>query len=719
MNALIGALRVSLSAETAQFEAGMKRAQRTANQTRSQFQKAFGGLGGIVKAGFAGVVTGLSIGLITQGVKAALDYAGSLKEVSQQLGVTTKDLQVFRYAAGQLGVSQNELERGLQRLTVTLGKVEAGAKAPAKALAAIGISADQLKGKDTGEAFRVIADGLEKVTDRSQRAAVEVALFGREGAKLDTLLSGGSAQINELSLAAEKLGIVLSDEQIQRADDTADKLDALKTVLSARVAGVVADNADSIYKLADSLIYLVAQAGDAIGKINELWRTFAINRARQVAAFPTLNKVLFGTKGSAAILRAGAAAIRGNIADKTPKAAPVSAPRSSGADIGQFLKGGGGGGKAKRGPKDTSLRDAFQFDQDLLRAQMDVVRAQQQLATDYSERAALSIQLLNLEQEAFKRGLEYEVAAGELTKAQAAQLEAEFVKRDALERQAVLAEEEAQRKEDYNRLDQLDFDLQRDILRSQEQLADTAAEQRAIRLRLLDLDYRAERARLETILADEQASYAAKEEARRRLANLNRTQANDTNAVIRDTAGPFEQAQMQFGDLSEEMENLRVNGIMAAGDALATLATEGFGSFKEQAISAIKAVIAEFIRLQTIKFLFNLLGSAAGAPGAGAAAGGSNSLAIGYAGLPGFATGGGFNVMGHKGIDKNVLQLNGLPIAKVSHGERVSISNDNQRMGVGGTTINMSFSGPVSRETMMQAGAKVRMAVASANRKGA
>ena len=125
MTALIGALRVSLSAETAQFEAGMKRAQRTANQTRSQFQKAFGGLGGIVKAGFAGVVSGVSIGLIVQGVKAALDYAGSLGEVSQQLGVTTKDLQVFRYAAGQAGISQQEMEQGLGRLTKAMGQAQA------------------------------------------------------------------------------------------------------------------------------------------------------------------------------------------------------------------------------------------------------------------------------------------------------------------------------------------------------------------------------------------------------------------------------------------------------------------------------------------------------------------------------------------------------------------------------------------------------------------
>jgi hypothetical protein len=49
-------------------------------------------------------------------------------------------------------------------------------------------------------------------------------LFGKAGAKLDNLLSGAEGRLNDLSDAAEKLGIVLSDEQIQKADETADKI---------------------------------------------------------------------------------------------------------------------------------------------------------------------------------------------------------------------------------------------------------------------------------------------------------------------------------------------------------------------------------------------------------------------------------------------------------------------------------------------------------------
>lgn len=42
-------------------------------------------------------------------------------------------------------------------------------------------------------------------------------------------------------------------------------------------------------------------------------------------------------------------------------------------------------------------------------------------------------------------------------------------------------------------------------------------------------------------------------------------------------------------------------------------------------------------------------------------------------GIPGFATGGSFMVQGKRGIDNNLLSLNGKPIARVSHGETVGV----------------------------------------------
>jgi hypothetical protein len=123
---IIASLRVALGLDSAQFSTGAKRAQRDANTMAASINRSLGS----IKAGLAGFASAFSVGLLARGIKSALDYAGSLGEVSQQLGVTTRDLQVFRFAAGQLGVSQEQLETGLSKLTITLGRVAAGAKAP-------------------------------------------------------------------------------------------------------------------------------------------------------------------------------------------------------------------------------------------------------------------------------------------------------------------------------------------------------------------------------------------------------------------------------------------------------------------------------------------------------------------------------------------------------------------------------------------------------------
>jgi hypothetical protein len=784
MSSLIAALRASLSLDTVQFEAGSKRARNSASTTARSINKSLGS----IKSFGQGFIGAFTVGALSAGVKAALNYAGSLGEVSQQLGVTTRDLQVLRFAAGQVGVSQEQLETGLSKLTITLGKVAAGAKAPIAALNAIGVSVDQLKGKDTGEAFRIIADALAKIPDRAQRAAIEVALFGKAGASLDNVLAGGSKAINKLAAAAEELGIVLSDEQIQKADDTADKLDAVKTVLAANIAGVVADNSTAILGLASSLGKLTsniiqflnsnphvalgllggfagARIGGAVGSLGGPVGTAAgtllggaagagIGAGQAGPSGPVVDKNFLKKRfiEEAAVLKKMRAAGQPfgdqqakvkRLRDKFVSAGgfiPGLNPSSASAtnSVGDFLAGGGGGGgkkdnsaaEAERARK-AALRDAYQFAQDERNANIDILRAKQDLAVNTDERTALSLEILQLEHEGALAQIQFDEDMGDINDSQAKIRIAQEEKLTALQKDAILAEQIAQDREDEERMSETQFNIRRDELSALLNLAQTSDERRRIALQLLDLDYEQKRQALEQIAANDKLTDAVRARARAELDALPNQKALDQRGVVQSTAGPWEQAQMDFSDLSEEMEHLKVQGVMGVADAFTTLLTNT-ENWKDATISAIKQVIAEFIRLQTMKFLMNLASSAMGVPGGGSMMGGGMGGGMSAVGgmsslfggvdpmfLTGFATGGSFNVMGRSGVDRNMLSLNGLPIAKVSRGERVSVGTNQQPMG--GNTYNMplNFHGPVSRETMMQAGAKVRAAVASANRKGA
>ena len=253
--------------------------QRSTNSRLVSVDEKFDALGALkgklagIGAGIAGALGGAAL---IDLAKRGLDYASSLQEVAQQLGVTTKDLQTYRYAASQVGISQELMDKGLAKLTVTMGQARDGVSKPKAAFAELGqiLGKDVLKGAATaGDALPLIADALNKTTDPAKRAALEVALFGKTGQQLDTLLQPGSAALNQLAQAAQDLGLVLSDEQIANADQTADKLAEVKQVLEANIASAVANNVSAIYALAnafESLIVKAAQAAEAVANFSNL-----------------------------------------------------------------------------------------------------------------------------------------------------------------------------------------------------------------------------------------------------------------------------------------------------------------------------------------------------------------------------------------------------------------------------------------------------------------
>lgn len=262
-----GTLEIELLTNVAKLQNDMQQMKRAVNDATASAGRDLSGLHskfeGLTSAakGFLGI---LSAGAIFAAGKRALEYASSLGEVAQQLGVTTKDLQTYRYAATQVGIAQEDMDKGLAKLTQTLGKARLGAAEPAKAFGALSklIGQDIVASSRTaGDALPLIAKALEKVRDPATRAAAEIALFGKAGQKLDTLLAGGKGEIDNLSRAAQELGIVLSDQQIQKADETADKIAAFKMVLESKLASTVADNAGAILTIANA----IATVADKVG----------------------------------------------------------------------------------------------------------------------------------------------------------------------------------------------------------------------------------------------------------------------------------------------------------------------------------------------------------------------------------------------------------------------------------------------------------------------
>lgn len=268
---VIGRLSVHLGLETAAFERGTKRAENR----MSGFQKNMQRVSGAVKTAFVGMLGAFAVDQIVSAAKESLEYASSLGEVASQLGTTTKALQEYRYVATQTGIEQDEMDKGLARLSKTIGEAAGGNEKAAKMFERLGISIRDSNGnvKDAGDVLPQIADAYTKLGSAAEQSALSAEVFGAKlGQKLNPMLAEGSKGILAMRDRANELGLVLDEAMIQNADEAADKITELNQFIKMKFTATVADNAKAIGTLADELINLITK----IGSVREEWRKLSL-----------------------------------------------------------------------------------------------------------------------------------------------------------------------------------------------------------------------------------------------------------------------------------------------------------------------------------------------------------------------------------------------------------------------------------------------------------
>jgi hypothetical protein len=666
--------------QVAQFQ---RRTQANLTLVERHFQKMSAGATtafSALRTGLAAFGASFGIAALIAAGKSALEYAGHLGELADTLGVTTKDLQEFSFAAGQVGVSQEALENALQKLRITMGQMAVGAEAPKKALEALrkGLSDQVLAAPDTGAKFRLIADAMSKVSDSSKRAAVEVALFKKAGAGIDNLLSGAQGSLNELSAAAQKLGIVLSDEQIQNADKTADKLRALKTVLEAQIAAAVADNADSIYNFANSLAYLVSKIGTALGWVAKL--RDELNNLTDIG-----HAALIGNANGIPSTATRIGQVGRSVSIALPPATPAQLAKSrpGGADVGDFLAG--------EGKKDHSAEEAerkriealnkqFRVQEDELQADLDILRAKQDASNDYVEQTTLAVQIADKEREIYDLTQDHRVAIGEISATDAKILKTKYDQADAEKRKKLLADEQVKRAEEVADIEKADYDRKVELLGMQADLARTADERRKIQHEILDAEIAYKRKLLQDTIDNPNASDADRENARRDLVGLPQEAALKGRLVDRANMNPLQQwadsVPKSAAEITEALQGIGTQGLDRLADSLTevVMGTKSLGdAFKEISHEIIAEIIHMTIRMLIFRAISGMIGGGAGAfsgVGADAAVGSGIYGDLGALGLPGLATGGPARagqpyIVGEKGPELFVPNASGIIVPKV------------------------------------------------------
>ena len=195
--------------------------ERAASQLKA-FGKAVTMVGGGMIA-LGGVVSGT----LTTAAKLFADWGSDLYDMSVRTGATVESLSALGYAAQQAGADIGTVEFGVRRAQNAIDSAAAGSKEAITALHELGLTAAMLQELTPDQQFAKLAEKIAALETPAQRTASAMALFGRSG----TMLLPMMMELGKLTDRARKLGLVMSTQDAQAADEFGDRLGELGAML--------------------------------------------------------------------------------------------------------------------------------------------------------------------------------------------------------------------------------------------------------------------------------------------------------------------------------------------------------------------------------------------------------------------------------------------------------------------------------------------------------
>ena len=165
---------------------------------------------------------GALAGMAGLAIKAGQD-ADELNTLSKQTGVATDELQKMQYAADLIDVDTDTIVGGLRKLKKNLdGHADSWKR--------VGVDVRDANGeyRDITSIFYDTIEGLSKIENETERDTVAMDLFGKSADELAGVIDDGGAALKSLGEEAENLGVIIPQEDLDRAKELNDQLDKLK-----------------------------------------------------------------------------------------------------------------------------------------------------------------------------------------------------------------------------------------------------------------------------------------------------------------------------------------------------------------------------------------------------------------------------------------------------------------------------------------------------------
>ena len=218
--------------------------------------------------GLSMVAGAVDLALAGLTVKAG-QTADDLNTMSKVTGISTDELQKYKYSADLLDVSVETIAKSQVKMKKSMYSAQQGSSAMAEAFATLGVAIEDSNGqlRSQDDVFTESIKALGQMENETQRDALAMQIFGKSASELNPLIEDNGETFQRVSdIFAQNNLDVVDQETIDKANQFQDALDTLKltgmatlSTIGMQLAGYLAPAMEKIAEVLGKVMGWLSQ----------------------------------------------------------------------------------------------------------------------------------------------------------------------------------------------------------------------------------------------------------------------------------------------------------------------------------------------------------------------------------------------------------------------------------------------------------------------------
>jgi hypothetical protein len=220
----VARLTADLTANTAQFEEGMKRAN-----------KSLLSFGNVAKVTFEAEIFKNAFEKLGEGLKeltfGAAEYIDATAKQARSLNESVAGFQAQSEVAKEAGVDQEALANAIGKTQKALFSAAEGSKAASATFRLLNLNVGELIKMKPEDQFNRIMEALSRIQNPTERVALAMQLFGKTGRTLLPMLDDYANKLNEAKAFQEKFNIAITQVDARKVEEAKVTFDHVKEAI--------------------------------------------------------------------------------------------------------------------------------------------------------------------------------------------------------------------------------------------------------------------------------------------------------------------------------------------------------------------------------------------------------------------------------------------------------------------------------------------------------